>query len=350
MRTVDKEIQVTISGKKIVHDSSKRRTLGKDFVSIVSMLWSSKNDLVRGTSVVTLITILLAILLQNEYRSTAIILPEKEKGKIANLGGLTDLASLAGINFGSEASVAKLYPVILKSEAVLQDVIYGRFQTERFKDSVNLIQYWKIDEPTPPRNYEAALKRLREDLEVSLDVKTNVVTVSILTTDSHLSADVVNKVAWNLDKFMRTKRTTSASEQRKWIESRLLEVSDDLQKSEDKLKDFRQQNRRVADSPLLLLEQERLIRDLQINTTIYVELKKQHELSKIEEIKDIPIINIMDEGRPAAMKERPKRMNLILFGILFGFFGSAVFVYLRVQFGAAIRQFFSLFVRSTGLP
>ena len=66
---------------------------------------------------------------------------------------------------------------------------------------------------------------------------------------------------------------TNASEQRKWIEARLTEVKEDLEKSENRLKEFREKNRRIVDSPQfspkrcisgLLLEQERLIRDVQI--------------------------------------------------------------------------------------
>ena len=45
---------------------------------------------------------------------------------------------------------------------------------------------------------------------------------------------------------------------------------------------------------------------VQINSTLYIELKKQYELTKIEEIKNIPIVNMMDAGRPAAKKEKPQ--------------------------------------------
>ena len=102
---------------------------------------------------------------------------------------------------------------------------------------------------------------MRDELEVSLDAKTNVLSISLLTKEPQLSADIVNSVASELDLFVRTKRTTNASEQRKWIEGRLKEVKDDLEKSENALKNFRENNRRVTDSPQLLLEQERFIRE-----------------------------------------------------------------------------------------
>jgi hypothetical protein len=56
----------------------------------------------------------------------------------------------------------------------------------------------------------------------------------------------------------------------------------------------------VSGSPQLMLEQERRIREGQMNTTLHTELKKQYKLAKIEEIRNIPIINVMDAVRPVA--------------------------------------------------
>jgi uncharacterized protein involved in exopolysaccharide biosynthesis len=40
---------------------------------------------------------------------------------------------------------------------------------------------------------------------------------------------------------------------------------------------------------------------------VFVELKKQYELAKLEEIKNITIVNVLDPGRVPVKKERPKR-------------------------------------------
>jgi len=282
------------------------------WIEILSVLWNSKKLIAYVTGSVTVLAVIVSLLLPEYYRSTATLLPETEKGKLSALGGISDLAALAGVSVGGEVSLAKLYPTIIKSEAVLQNVIFAQYQTRKFNKPVNLVEFWEIEGKTREQEYEAALKTLRDELEVSLDNKTNVVTISILTREPQLSADIVNNITKELDRFIRTKRTTNASEQRKWIEDRLVEVKADLEKSENRLKEFREKNRRVSDSPQLLLEQERLIREVTINSTIYTELKKQQEIVKIEEIKNIPIINVMDDGRAAARKEKPKRAVMVL--------------------------------------
>jgi uncharacterized protein involved in exopolysaccharide biosynthesis len=314
------------------------------WIEILSVLWNSKKLIAYVTGSVTVIAVIVSLLLPEYYRSTATLLPETEKGKLSALGGISDLAALAGVSVGGEVSLAKLYPTIIKSEAVLQNVIYARYQTRKFNKPVNLVEFWEIEGKTREQEYEAALKTLRDELEVSLDNRTNVVTISILTREPQLSADIVNNVTKELDRFIRTKRTTNASEQRKWIEDRLVEVKADLEKSENRLKEFREKNRRVADSPQLLLEQERLIREVTINSTIYTELKKQQEIVKIEEIKNIPIINVMDDGRAAARKEKPKRATIVLVSVFLSVAASMVYVIAVHRYDEPLKKMGQVFI------
>ncbi|MGB2870033.1 MAG: hypothetical protein WBD36_16410, partial [Bacteroidota bacterium] len=129
----------------------------------------------------------------------------------------------------------------------------------------------------------------------------------------------------------------SAGEQRKFVEGRITEVKSDLETAENRLKEFREKNRIVTGSPQLLLEQERLLRELQINATVYTELKKQYEIAKIEEIKNIPIINVMDEARPAALKDRPKRRDIVLTMLLLSFLGTCSYILIQDRYGERMR-------------
>lgn len=271
-----------------------------------------------------MLAVVVSLLLPKYYRATAILLPETDKSKLSGLLGVSELASL-GIGIG-EASLEMLYPSIVTSEAVLKEVIYEKYASAEFDSLVNLIEYWDIEKDNELENYEEALEKVRKELDVSYERQTNVVTVSLLMKEPQLAADIVNNVVLKLDEFLRTKKISNASEQRKWIEKRMEEVRRDLAESEDSLKEFREKNRRVLDSPKLILEQERLIREVQINSTLYVELKKQLELARIEEIKNIPIINVMDPARPAAKKDKPNRALIVIFSCLASFAGVILYV------------------------
>ena len=173
-----------------------------------------------------------------------------------------------------------------------------------------------------------------------MDAKTGVITISISTPEPQLAADILNEVSSELDKFIRNKRTTSASNQRKFVEDRLAEVKEDLTKAENRLKEFREKNRQVL-SPQILLEQERLIRDVQINASIYTELRKQYEIVKIEEVKNIPVINVLDAARAPARKDKPKRATIVLSVFLLSFFGTLGYFILLYQYEVQILSILS---------
>ena len=314
-----------------------------DLIPIARLLRSK----IKRISLIVVCTSLFAIgfsyVLQESFISSTILLPETDKGKLSSLGGLSDLASLAGVNIGgSNGSLVKLYPTIVKSEAILNPVIYKKYQTKEFPNPVNLIEYWEIEEKTPERSYEVALKNLSTDLNVSMDNKTSVLSLSIEMPEAQIAADILNATTEQLDAFVRNKRTTSAVEQRRFVESRLDEVKKDLTASENKLKEFREQNRQVF-SPQLLLEQERLIRDVQINAAIYTELRKQYEIVKIEEVKNIPVINILDPARPAAKKAKPKRAVIVISFFLLSIVGSVGYYVIDHLYGVKIKSLYDRF-------
>jgi uncharacterized protein involved in exopolysaccharide biosynthesis len=309
-----------------------------DVMKLLAAFWIERKFIGIVAGCITVAAVIISLLLPESFKSTAVILPDTDKSKLSALGGLSDLASMAGVSTG-DVSIVKLYPTIIKSESVLKNVLYKKYKTKEYSDSVDLIQYWKIKEKTPERSYEVGLKGLQDGLLISSDIKLNVVTMEMSTEEPQLSADILNTVIAELDNFIRTKKKTNASEQRKWIEGRLAEVKSDLETSENKLKDFRMSNRIVSTSPQLLLEQERMLREVQINTTLYTELKKQYELVKIEEIKNIPLISVMDYARPAAKKDKPKRSIIVLTSLLLSLFASGGYVFVRDTYGKQIAQF-----------
>jgi len=321
-------------------DGSKSRF---DWMEILSLLWQSRKFIGIVTGAVTVLAVVISFILPESFKSTAVLLPDTEKSKLGSLSGMSDLAAMAGITIGGEVSIVKLYPTILKSESVLQNVIYARYKTKEFPDSVNLIKYWEIKEKNSERDFEVALLELRTELDVALELKTGIVTMSIETEEPQLSADILNNVIRFSDKFIRTKRNTSALEQRKWIEARLVEVKEDLSTAENKLKEFREKNRMVSGSPQLLLDQERLARELQINSTMYIELKKQYELIKIEEIRTTPIISVMDYGRAAAKKERPKRSFIVLILFMLSLIGTGGYRIIKQMYGKNILDVYGKF-------
>lgn len=319
--------------------SSEVSSLSTNTAQMLTLVVRKRKFIFTIVGACSLAAIIISGLLPESFQSTAVLLPETDKSKLGNLVGLSDIATLAGVNVGNEASLVKLYPTILRSEAVLKNVIYTTYHSQTFGEPVNLIQYWHIQKKTPEKDYEAALRAFRGLLDISVDLKTNVLSITMEEAEPQLTADIVNTVTAELDKFVRTKRSTSAGEQRKFIDGRLKEVKGALETSENALKEFREKNRAISGSPELTLQLERLMRDVQINSTLFIELKKQYEIARIEEVKNIPVINVMDAARPAANKASPMRGRMVIITFFLSLAGSVLYLYFNATYKGRWVQF-----------
>lgn len=318
----------------------------REMSSMILSLWDSKMLILKITGIITAITLIIVLLLPKQFRSDVILLPDTDKTKLAGMAGISSLAALAGVNIGS-VTIEQLYPTIIASETIMKRVIYAKYQTVKYSQKVNLIEYWDISEDTETRSFEVTMEKLKDKLDVNFNKLTNVVTISLWMPEAQLSADVLDTLAFSVDSFIRFNRNTNASEQRVWIESRLKQVKIDLSNAENALKNFQEQNRTFTNSPQLQLLQTRLMREVEIQSTIYGELRKQYELAKIEEIKTVPVINILDHPRPAGKKDKPRRALIIIVVVFFSFTGSCFYVIVREKLGKEFKEFFDIFKRKS---
>jgi uncharacterized protein involved in exopolysaccharide biosynthesis len=213
---------------------------------------------------------------------------------------------------------------------------------------VNLITFLDIEEGTPAKDMERALKEMRGLITTAYDTKTSTVIVTLELEEQQLAADVLNAIVAEVDKFMRLKRINTATEQVRWINARLTDVEKELRQSEENLKVFMERNRRVMDSPQLTLEQQRLLREVTVKSTIVIELKKQYELAKIDEIKNISVVNILDPARPPVKKERPKRATNTALAFLLTLGVLSTYYAMKPVWGGKVTDFVTAMKRGSG--
>jgi uncharacterized protein involved in exopolysaccharide biosynthesis len=312
---------------------------GRKLPEVLAPVWAQRKRILLWSAGVGVVTLLFNFFVLNlTYKATTTLLPETEKGKLGSLSQFSGLAQLAGVSVpGSE--ISRLYPTIITSETILIPVIEHAYQTKRYKDPVNLITFLEIDEGSPQKDMDKALKELRGLLTTSFDTKTSTVVVTLELEEQQLVADVLNAIVREVDGFMRLKRINTASEQVRWISARLTDVEKELRAAEEELRRFTERNRRVSDSPELTLQQQRLLREVTVKSTITIELKKQFELSKIEEIKNISIVNVLDPARAPVKKERPKRATNAALAFLFVFAGMGTWYAMKPVWGEKIEAF-----------
>ena len=92
------------------------------------------------------------------------------------------------------------------------------------------------------------------------------------------------------------------------------------------MKTFRESNRRIENSPSLLLEQGRIEREVSVLTGVFTTLKQQLEMIKIEEVKDAESLVVIDYPNVPLHRSSPKKTRTILIFSFIGFILAIFYV------------------------
>lgn len=286
--------------------------------------WSARKKLfiINGTILVVAVAYLL-LFVKPYFDTTVTILPSYG-AQSSTLAQFSGLASLAGVNLGQGSSTA-IYQQLVTSESVLKPVIYKKYKTEEYPDSVDLIKYFKIEpnKSLPKSQQQRGMflsvytDFVKSRLKTNLDAVTNVLTLTVRMPEGELSADVTNSIAKSLDRYIRTQLKYNAKEQLLYIQKRIGQVQDSLRLAENELTEFQIKNKATSQSPQLQLEEARLQRNVTILNNVYLQLQQQLELARIDAIKDAPVLNIMESANDPIVKTGPSRSMMLILIMFF---------------------------------
>ena len=231
------------------------------------------------------------------YESSAkILLPETKK----NQSGIANLASQFGVNAPQaptlDLSSPSLFPQLIKSFSFAELIMEEKFYVEKFGKELSLLAILTHGNEQPKVGKDTLIKSAMSSFEKMVELK-NDGPLSLLTvraSEPKLARDINLNVIEKLQSLNRQYKSQNVSERISFINSRIEVVKKELNYSEGVLKDFREKNRQII-SPSLLLEQERLSREVEVQKGVFLTLKQQLELANIEKIQSETIIQILDK-------------------------------------------------------
>jgi uncharacterized protein involved in exopolysaccharide biosynthesis len=110
-----------------------------------------------------------------------------------------------------------------------------------------------------------------------------------------------------LNQFNLERRQSQSREQRRFTGERLAEAEQDLRQSERTELAFLQRNRDYSSSPMLTFEAGRLARDVQVKQELFLTLSKAHTEARIAEVRDTPVLTVVDSAVAPFRRARPQR-------------------------------------------
>jgi uncharacterized protein involved in exopolysaccharide biosynthesis len=285
-------------------------------------------------ALVALAVVIPTLLKRRLYEVTTSFVPQTRK----SAGNLSGIAAQLGINFPQSegGQTPQFYAELLKSSEMLRNVVTAKMSlagagATRLEGTLVDAVRRKHPEASDALLVELAIQRLRERLAVGISAKTGLVTLAVRDEDPLLARDIAARLIQELNRFNLVTRQSQAAAERRFTEQRLAEASIALRSAEERRQQFASQNRGFGDASRLNLERERLTRAVDNAQQVYSMLVTAFEQSKIDEVRDTPVITIIEPPRaPVSPVSRGLALRGLV-GLLSGLTLGILFALMRAR-------------------
>ncbi len=359
----------------------------KSSVEYMRRLWEHRRPLTRAVIYGLLSSTLFAFLIPTRYESTARLMPpdSSQSGGLAMAaaalsGGAGGLGGIAGDMLG------------LKSTS---DIFVGILLSRTVQDK--LVQQFDLKKLYGARGMEDARKGLAGRTGISVDRKSQIITITVTDHDPKRAAAMGQAYVEELNRLVAELSTSSARRERIFLEERLRAVNQDLEAAEKEFSQFSSKNTAIdikeqgkamveaaatlqgqyiaaqseleglkqiytdnnvrvrsvrarigelkrqleklggkgeqpseasgqqADFlypsirklPLLGVTYADLYRRARVQEAVFESLTKEYELAKVQEVKEIPTVKVLDPPNIPDKKSFPPRLVIMFLGTAF---------------------------------
>jgi uncharacterized protein involved in exopolysaccharide biosynthesis len=300
----------------IAIDSEVTRTSDGEGVSlywVLAMLLRRRRLILAMAALGGLAGLLVASLRPATYTSSFSFLPQSSQDPRS--AGLASIAGQFGISLGALGATStppQLYADLIVTREVLGPIAQSSVSSSD-KRRVPLAAFLKVPAGPPALVLDNTIRTLRKRVVAATVASrtTGMVTVTARTRDPAVSFELAQRLLEGLNRFNLVTRQSQAHAERVFTEARYEAARASLRVAEDALQQFLQGNRQYENSPQLTFQRERLQRDVTLKQQLVTTLVQQYEDARIREVRDTPVITLIER---AAMPVRadPRLRGLLL--------------------------------------
>jgi tyrosine-protein kinase Etk/Wzc len=206
------------------------------------------------------------------------------------------------------------YAALLASRELREEVIRSPLgaQPEGGLGQATYIEINGIRGTSPRDTVQRALDRLDRQVTVSTNIKANLVSLRTSGRTPELAEQLNRRFLERVNAFNREKRQSKGAAERAFVEQQLATSQAELLSAEGEMEDFLERNRRVGASPQLAFQRARLQQRIDQRQEVYRSLSQSYENARIEEVRDIPVITVVDNPEGSARRKGRIALSLIL--------------------------------------
>ncbi len=324
--------------------TSTRQTAQSD-ISLYDLL----TPLVRGWKLIvgsalgcaTLAAILL-LLQRPVYTAQANFTPESSSssGMSSSLVGLAGLAGQLGLGGMTAGAVSpEFFARLFHSREVLRSTLLTEFPDPNSADGSKrpLLDLLEAEGRNPEERLQQGARLLEQVTEASIDKPTGIVGLEVEMHSAQLAAHVANRMLELLNQFNLERRQSQSREQARFTGDRLKEAEEELREAERAQLRFLQANRQYQGSPLLEFQAAQLDRVVQLKQEVFLTLTKAHEEARIAEVRDTPVLTVIDSAVAPVKRTAPRRTLGTLVALIAGGALGVVLAYVASARGKTRR-------------
>ncbi len=320
--------------------------LDLDIYSLWVIMRLKKGFLLKWTFLISSLFLVYSLVATPLYESKISLYPA---GTLANAGsafnnnlqGIAESFGLGGINSGQTFNI----PDIINSQRLKKAIVLNNWENGKFPEKATLIKYWELDVvkwyaikphlikiiPFISRVNNPEKSQLFMGMEqlgklITVDeTSTGLIEVSVLMEEPILAANIANYISDFVKEFVSHEQGKEAKKNLNFIQDLLIKSKNDLEKSEQELTQFKEKF--TYSNPSLEEIRGRLERNIESNLQVYITLRQQYELAKIEEAREHLMVTVLDEAEAPVLKKKPQRKLIVIGGIITGFFLSIIWTF-----------------------
>ena len=253
------------------------------------------------------------------FRATVSFLPARTQ----------DMSSRIDRAFGTASydpyeadALTEYYTNLLTSRPFLEKVIRKKFAVGPEKKETDLIAYYRAEGRDEETRLSETIRAVLENMripsprQVGYGRPPSIMSVTYSAKDPRLAADVANEILATLIAYIQDMKDTKAAQSRVFIENQLADTQKLLREAETAQASFLASNKKIV-TPDLEAERDRLKRNVTVQEEVFITLKKQLELAKIEEQEKKPSIEIINQAIPPRSRSYPAiRRSVTIAGFL----------------------------------
>jgi uncharacterized protein involved in exopolysaccharide biosynthesis len=289
---------------------------------VASFLLRRRRVIVLSVLAVVLLTLPTALTTKLEYRASASFLPHGgEQGGLSSAAGLAARFGISMPRSGGSERSPEFYQELLESREILDGLVRDgvRVVTPTQDTTVNLAEHFEIAEGTTAERGELTRRHLVDHVvEVSIGRETGIVSLGVRTDDAALSAAIAWALLDLISAFDLETRQSEASAERIFAEERLQQLQVELATVEDSLRAFLDENRQFGNSSQLTFQHDRLQRKVGMRQEVVTAMAQAYEQARIEEVRNTPVVTVIDEPEVPALPEPRGRARKLLLGAMLG--------------------------------